>query len=95
MTFFQEISATSRMVLDSVRTLVIWAFSMLIGWQSFQGLQLAGFIALLFGMCLYNDILICQTQRAVRDMYIRRRYGNVENETSPVASRPADDTEDA
>lgn len=83
------------MVLDSVRTLVIWAFSMLIGWQTFQGLQLAGFVALLFGMCLYNDILIRQSYQGVRDLYIRRRYGNIENDSSPVASRPADDTEDA
>lgn len=83
------------MVLDSVRTLVIWAFSLIIGWQAFQGLQLAGFVFLLFGMCLYNDILICQSYRGARDAYVRRRYGVVENESDTVVSRPADDTEDA
>ena len=35
----KEISATTRMVLDSVRTMVIWGVSLLIGWQSFHWLQ--------------------------------------------------------
>lgn len=88
----KEISATTRMVLDSVRTLVIWVFSMAIGWQVFQPLTLSGFIFLLFGMCLYNDILICQTYRRIRDMCTRRHYGNVVNETNVIVNRPADDT---
>ncbi len=29
----KEMSATTRMVLDSVRTLVIWGVSLLVGWQ--------------------------------------------------------------
>lgn len=113
----KEISATSRMVLDSVshskflinsksmkknvqhdlllqvRTMVIWVFSLAIGWQHFQGLQLAGFIALLFGMCLYNDVLITQAYRRTRDAYVSRRYGNIVNETNVIVNRPADDTE--
>lgn len=91
----KEISATSRMVLDSVRTMVIWVFSLAIGWQSFQGLQLAGFVALLFGMCLYNNIVITQVYQRSRDAYIRRRYGNVVNETNVIVSRPADDIDEA
>ena len=57
----KELSATTRMVLDSVRTLVIWAVSMLIGWQDFYYLQLIGFCILLAGMMLYNDIIILPT----------------------------------
>lgn len=90
----KEISATSRMVLDSVRTVVIWVFSLAIGWQKFQGLQLGGFVVLVFGMCLYNDIIICQTYRALRDMCIRRRnYGNVTNSTENIESRHTDDSD--
>lgn len=89
----KEISATSRMVLDSVRTMVIWVFSLAIGWQHFQGLQLAGFVALLFGMCLYNDVLITQAYRRIRDAFISRRYGNIVNETNVIVNRPADDIE--
>merc|ERR1719195_1608880 len=54
----KEMSATTRMVLDSVRTLVIWAVSMAIGWQNFFFLQLVGFCILITGMMLYNDIII-------------------------------------
>lgn len=88
----KEISATSRMVLDSVRTLVIWMFSLIIGWQSFQSLQLVGFIVLLFGMCLYNNVVVCQTYERVRNIYIQRRYGNVATEPT-IDSRLADDLE--
>lgn len=88
----KEISATTRMVLDSVRTMIIWIFSMAIGWQTFQGLQLGGFVFLLFGMCLYNDVFVCQMYRRIRDMCTRRQYGNVVNETNVIVNRPADDT---
>ncbi|XP_023326441.1 solute carrier family 35 member F6 [Eurytemora carolleeae] len=54
----KELSATTRMVLDSIRTLTIWMFSIAVGWQSFYPLQLLGFAILLSGMCFYNDILI-------------------------------------
>jgi len=54
----KELTATTRMVLDSVRTLVIWAVSMAIGWQNFFFLQLVGFCILITGMMLYNDIII-------------------------------------
>lgn len=35
----KEMSATTRMVLDSVRTLVIWAVSLALRWQTFNYLQ--------------------------------------------------------
>jgi len=57
----KELTATTRMVLDSVRTLVIWAVSMGIGWQNFFYLQLVGFMILLVGMMLYNYIIILPT----------------------------------
>jgi len=50
-------SATTRMVLDSVRTLVIYVFSLAVGWQQFQYLQIIGFALLICGMILYNEIL--------------------------------------
>lgn len=90
----KEISATSRMVLDSVRTVVIWAFSLLIEWEKFHYLQLLGFVVLLFGMFLYNNIIVLQTYRKIADLLTNRRnYDNVINEPNVVDSRPADDTE--
>lgn len=52
----KEMSATTRMVLDSVRTLIIWGVSIGVGWQDFHVLQLFGFAILVVGMCVYNDI---------------------------------------
>merc|ERR1719430_876474 len=54
----KELSATTRMVLDSIRTIVIWGFSLAVGWQEFYLLQLLGFVILVSGMCVYNDIII-------------------------------------
>ncbi|XP_042245507.1 solute carrier family 35 member F6 isoform X3 [Thunnus maccoyii] len=52
----KEISATTRMVLDSLRTLVIWVVSMALGWEQFHGLQVLGFLVLLLGTALYNGL---------------------------------------
>ncbi|XP_061741743.1 solute carrier family 35 member F6 [Nerophis ophidion] len=52
----KEISATTRMVLDSLRTLVIWAVSLALGWERFHGLQVLGFLVLLTGTALYNGL---------------------------------------
>jgi len=54
----KEISATTRTVLDSIRTFVIWIFSLSVGWQKFSAIQLGGFLVLLVGMFLYNDVII-------------------------------------
>merc|ERR1719510_1650411 len=54
----KEMSATTRMVLDSVRTLVIWGVSLVVQWQKFHWLQLVGFLILVIGMCIYNNLLI-------------------------------------
>uniref|UniRef100_A0A3Q0SBK8 Solute carrier family 35 member F6 n=1 Tax=Amphilophus citrinellus TaxID=61819 RepID=A0A3Q0SBK8_AMPCI len=52
----KEISATTRMVLDSLRTLVIWVVSLALGWEQFHGLQVLGFVVLLVGTGLYNGL---------------------------------------
>ncbi|KAM6915723.1 solute carrier family 35 member F6 [Xenentodon cancila] len=52
----KEISATTRMVLDSLRTLVIWVVSLALGWEAFHGLQILGFLILLLGTGLYNGL---------------------------------------
>lgn len=54
----KEMSATTRTVLDSVRTLIIWLITLAIGWEEFAVLQLFGFIALVLGMFIYNDVII-------------------------------------
>eukprot|EP00069_Balaena_mysticetus_P008022 bmy_01063T0 len=52
----KELSATTRMVLDSLRTIVIWALSLTLGWEAFHPLQILGFLVLLAGTALYNGL---------------------------------------
>ncbi|XP_031848551.1 transport and golgi organization 9 [Nomia melanderi] len=59
----KEMSATTRMILDSARTVVIWGFSLALKWQSFHYLQLIGFSILLTGMSCYNNIVVPQLAR--------------------------------
>ncbi|GIY47294.1 solute carrier family 35 member F6 [Caerostris darwini] len=65
----KEMSATTRMVLDSVRTFTVWIFSLCVKWQKFYWLQLVGFVILLCGMCLYNDVIIRPLYNKLRDKY--------------------------
>jgi len=52
----KQMSASHRMVLDSVRTVVVWAVSLAVGWEKFKALQLLGFAILLAGTCIFNEI---------------------------------------
>lgn len=45
------------MVLDSVRTLVIWLLSLPLFHEKFIPMQLLGFAFLILGMFVYNDLL--------------------------------------
>jgi uncharacterized membrane protein len=50
-------SAAMRMVLDSLRTMVIWAFSLGLKWEKFCFMQIVGFVILLSGTMVYNSIV--------------------------------------
>lgn len=75
----KELSATTRMVLDSVRTLVIWVITLALSWQDFQYLQVFGFILLILGMMLYNDIIIMPRVR--RYLEKKRQLQNMNGDT--------------
>ena len=32
----KQLSTTTRMMLDSIRTVLIWSFSLVLGWQTFD-----------------------------------------------------------
>lgn len=85
----KEMSATTRMVLDSVRTVVIWVVALGVGWQEFHWLQAIGFVGLIFGMCLYNNVLVTRLWYCGRDAYARRRYGELPTEV--VVNNRAED----
>lgn len=85
----KEISATTRMVLDSVRTVAIWVVSLSIGWQSFHYLQVVGFVSLIFGMCVYNDIIVTRPIRAIAKKLCR--CGEDPELQEPIINQQADD----
>jgi len=53
----KSMSASHRMVLDSLRTAAIWAVGLLLGWERFHFEKLFGFVCLLIGTAMYNEIL--------------------------------------
>merc|ERR1712151_991360 len=53
----KNMSASHRMVLDSVRTLLVWAVSLGLGWEKFHPLQLLGFAILTVGISMYNEVI--------------------------------------
>ena len=44
--------------MDSTRTLTIWAISLLLGWEEFNWLQAVGFVLLVSGTLIFNEIVI-------------------------------------
>jgi hypothetical protein len=53
----KHISASTRMVLDSLRTMIIWGFSLGVKWETFCYVQVIGFVILLSGTVVYNKIV--------------------------------------
>lgn len=51
-------SATTRMVLDSLRTFIIWGVSIGVGWQEFSPIQVGGFVLLLTGTAVYQELVV-------------------------------------
>lgn len=53
----KRLSCTARLSIDACRTVLVWVASLLIGWESFSTAQLLGFIVLVCGSVLYNEML--------------------------------------
>jgi len=54
----KQLSATHRTTIDATRVFLVWLYSLLIGWETFKSLQLVGFILLLLGTFIFNEILL-------------------------------------
>ena len=63
LTVTQKMSATTRMVLDSVRTLFIWIISVSVGWQKFNFMQPIGFVMLVVGTFIYYNLVFAPILR--------------------------------
>jgi drug/metabolite transporter (DMT)-like permease len=53
----RSISATSRSIIDTCRTLFIWIVSLGLGWETFKWLQVLGFALLVYGTFMFNDLV--------------------------------------
>lgn len=82
----KEMSATTRMVLDTVRTLFIWLISLALGWQEFHSLQIFGFSLLIFGLCVYNNLM--PSASSLPTYYWLRR--NRTEDEEDIVHQPAD-----
>lgn len=72
----RSISATSRSIIDTCRTLFIWIVSLGLGWESFKWLQVIGFALLVYGTFLFND-LVRPPMKALMPEGGRRRRGSL------------------
>jgi hypothetical protein len=51
-------SSAQRATVDSSRTVLIWIGSVLLGFEKPQWLNIPGFVILIFGTLLYNEIVV-------------------------------------
>ena len=56
----RKVSAVFRLVMDSLRTILVWAVSISVPDfnQGFQPLQIVGFFIISLGVLVFNDVLI-------------------------------------
>jgi len=53
----KHLSATHRTTIDASRVFLVWLASLLIGWERFEWLQLVGFVVLLCGTSIFNEVV--------------------------------------
>ncbi|KAI8462765.1 MAG: hypothetical protein J3K34DRAFT_527501 [Monoraphidium minutum] len=53
----KSLSGAARATIDACRTLFIWLVCINLGWEQFHALQVVGFVVLICGSALYNEIL--------------------------------------
>ena len=82
----QEMSATTRMVLDSVRTIFIWIIALGLGWQDFHILQPLGFLCIIVGMCFYYNLLIVPYGRKLWQLV--QDHQNSKKKINPTSPPP-------
>lgn len=61
-----RLSAGSRVILDSVRSIIVWGFALAMGWEQFCWVQVLGFAALVCGALVYHDIQLCAACQCLR-----------------------------
>jgi len=52
----KQLSATHRTTIDATRVFLVWIVSLIMKWEQFSVLQLGGFVILLLGTAVFNEI---------------------------------------
>ena len=92
LTVTKTMTATTRMVLDTLRSIIIWVFSLSIGWQKFEPLQPVGYIILFVGIWIYKDLILMPALRWIirkfrfRQSFIQRSMAASKEETKALLS---------
>lgn len=73
----RTISATSRSIIDTCRTLFIWIISLGLGWESFKWLQVVGFALLVYGTFMFNDLVRPPIKACMPRREERQRRGSL------------------
>ena len=74
-TVTSTMNATTRMVLDSIRTMLVWVISLHIHWQRLQPLQPVGYFVLVVGTAIYHDLIFTSLLSCVTWCKIRFNIG--------------------
>lgn len=53
----KSVSATARSLIDTCRTIGIWAVSLFLGWEQLALLQVLGFTLLVYGTLCFNEVI--------------------------------------
>lgn len=79
-TVTKNASAAQRSTIDTCRTLLIWVISLLIGWEHFYWQELIGFILLVGGTLVYNEIIVlpCELFSKNTKVMLMKRQGSIE-----------------
>eukprot|EP00731_Ephydatia_muelleri_P024391 Em0016g662a len=65
-------NATTRMVLDTSSGIIIWVISLAVGWQIFEPLQPVGYIILLAGIWMNDDVIVLRDILPIRELLTSR-----------------------
>ena len=81
----KKTGALARSTVDTSRTLLIWIISILLGWEVFNWVQLVGFIVMVIGTLMFNEILRIswfgmKESIVQRHIYMKNRIGSLFDE---------------
>jgi drug/metabolite transporter (DMT)-like permease len=76
------ISAVARTTIDTCRTILIWGVSLGLGWETFLYVQIFGFVMLIYGTFVYNQIIPAVPE------FILKLFRKKEESTTHVKNLP-------